>query len=335
MRVVRVSGVLPYVMWMACAPPRPVAADAVSGAVDALGDASAEASADGPFFENRPTTGVLVSGFRVAWSQIREECPLEDDPACPANGPTVSTADLDGTLRTSLDDRQGTSGLVGDDDALFFIGGAPSELALFRVTPSTASAVQLSGTWTDATSPPVIDGGYVYWFDAHARGIRRASRSGDGSDATTIATPSLTPSRLTSFGGFLWWNTSNSIFRTPVAGGEIEAMTTTGSILATAPTGLFVDTWVGGGSTHQIAAIGMDGTTTVIVDAIPQYRCATWIVVDGDDLFWRAADGALDRTSISHVAPSTVTDAGTGPFGVTSSQILVDFTRHGFRSIPR
>ncbi len=312
---------------------------------DPISDASLDGAAgdDAPVWENRQVNAVVVGASRVAWSQSSDTCPLEGS-GCPHMGATLLSADLaTGVVERAVESRFGANGIAGADDVFVITGNHDSRL--LRSRPDAAPEL-ISTPWPTLSSPgaaPAVDDTHVYWLDESTQYLlRRASRSGDGSDATTIAMTELRPDRLMTFAGFLWWSTDNMTFRVAVTGGVPETVSLRGSILTTSPSRAFVVRQRDPGvpTEYQIVTLAPDGTVDLVVDHITQLQAPQSLVVDGSELFWRGFDGEIYRMSSSQTEPVLVpggadSSRAWAPFNVTSTSILVHFTRDGFERLPR
>lgn len=328
-------------MWAAfgCAPPR---ARPDAGPPDGPPDAGIDAA----FVERRPTADVLVGADRVAWTQVAGGCPLESGPECPPIGPSISTADLvTGAPSTWFADRDGAWSIAGDQDQLFIaVGPDWGEGYIAEVRPAVGGDVVTFAAGAGPAFGVAVDADYVYWATAPTGGpiaVRRAARGGDGSDAVTLATTPVGPLGLTVSAGWVWW-AADAVYRVPVTGGTPAIVLDDGQpaprILAATTTAVYVvryDDATPWGA--QIAAIAGDGSLTMIVDHMDQHDAPTYGVIDDDELFFAMLNGGIADASLTtgDVRVVSGTDQVRDPFGVTPTELLVDFTRDGFRRVPR
>jgi hypothetical protein len=234
----------------------------------------------------------------------------------------------------------GIAQLAGDDDALFFITAEGAD-ALDRVRTVGPVAVLASGANGELRGP-VIDAGYVYWFDTAAPvSLWRASRTGDGSDAARIATDVAYPTSAATFAGYVWWASCGAdctLYRVQ-SGSAVEAVTTGYQLLGASADALYLYPFAAYNAGDAIVARAADGTMTEIVTGLdPRSQYPSYFVADRGELFWRAVDLMYRAPAtggpaapITGLAPLDEGDA----FGVTTDHILYDFTPDGYQTAPR
>jgi hypothetical protein len=286
--------------------------------------------------DQRYVTSVVVADGMVAWSELAGPCSLHGPADCHVLDPSVVIADVDsGHVTASISTLVGAQTIVGDEHELFVI--VVEEVmrgrSLARLRPHTGAGLEV---WAHAAWLPAVavDTSSVYWFegDSGPTRVRRASRAGDGLDATTLADDVMYPKDAVVAGGYLWWLSEQayppSLYRIPTAGGEPEVVHPFAlGVLAADADGVVFVTFA-----YEIVRLGSSGIETLVanIDQIPYS-----IVVSEGDVFWaHEGDGRVHRAQVGDAQGSQVPGA-IGRFGVTADAILVNFSRHGFTALPR
>lgn len=286
--------------------------------------------------ERRHATGVVVGEHRVLWSQRHEGCWHEDPFGCIVVGPTLSMRDVaTGTVSTLVSDRMGADTLVGDEDEVFMVLGMGEtdhdQRYVARFRPGISAAPEpMSAPTNDRLSLLFVDQTDVYWRAENTATVYRASRTGDGSDATILDLGSFVPS--VAFNGYFWAGAG----RVPQTGGAVEQVS---SVTVTYPLvtleGLYAAKAVDQ-TTWNVGVLGTDDVYRPMLASVPSIYRPYQLVVDGDELFWRSLDQTLYR---ARAGDSTISTGPTlsieSPFAVTSTEILYNFTRNGYETAPR
>ncbi|MBV8758030.1 MAG: hypothetical protein JO257_12160 [Deltaproteobacteria bacterium] len=308
-----------FLLVAACSSPhRAAAPDA-----PAAGDASTIDSSYEWFA--RQATGVAVGSNDIAWSEQPAPCSLEAGLDCHGPGPMITLSGAAGISQLAIS-AYGASAIAGDETGWFYADSYTG--ALMRVTATTAPTTFAMGM----AQTPAVDATSIYWFDAGGeggtRGIFRAARGGDGSDATIIAHPAAFQDSLYVFAGDVWWwscTTGCDVYRassaTPVRTGE--------RIVGADATSLYL---VQDGTTWNLVAMAANGTTTTLLANQPQQTAPTHLVADAGELFWSSGSG-LFRARPGQMPALVV--AAAEVFAITPTQILHDFTPQGYASIAR
>ena len=186
-------------------------------------------------------------------------------------------------------------------------------------------------------SNPVVAGAHVYWIE-YPGTVQRATTTGDGSDATTIATGAHLPMRLVAAAGYLWWAGAGKLARVPLEGGAIELLdyrVDRDSAIGAGSDRVFIGRASGLGD-YEIGSVDAAGSFQPIAAAVTvEGPAPVYFATDGGDLYWTAS-GGIYRAPIDGGALATRVHAGaTTIFAVLAGELLVDFTRSGFRRIPR
>jgi hypothetical protein len=308
---------------------------------DAAPDAiAADAPPDGPFVENRMSTGVVVDGTRVAWSFAHPGCPLDSDEECPGVGPTIATAELAvGAPTTRFSDLHGVFGIAGEPDELF---AAIEGTYLARIRPFAGGDPEPLSPVVSVVYGPAVDATHVYWAEGTGsvpNALRRALRDGDGSDATTIASLPTYPIDMEVAGGYVWWWRLEGVTRVPVTGGSLEGVLPAARLVGRTGDVVYacrVDPT--DDERRQILVIGAAGVPDVLVDDLSLlHEPAGPIATDGTDLYWFAANSRLVHLSTVTGTIVEMPEAGFvyGVLALVPGAILLEFTRDGYRTIPR
>ncbi len=277
-------------------------------------------------------TGVVVGAHQVAWSRGSEGCPIaEGGGPCPIVSPSLMTAPLaTGTATTRLSSLMGFNGLAGDDDALFMFDEESPKTFLVRVRPGFPEEILY--TFQTYAVAPVVDATNVYWISYDT--AYRASRTGDGSDVTILASSISASTAPVVFAGYLWWSNCGAdcqLFRVPVAGGAVQTVAGGGYLLGASATALYT----GSDDRSQITAHAANGTTTVVVDQLAQADFPVYFVAAGSDLYWNNAIQLIHATAGSPPTAITGITLASTAFGVTADSILYNFTTTGYQTVPR
>ncbi|MDB4958400.1 MAG: hypothetical protein JWO36_5969 [Myxococcales bacterium] len=229
--------------------------------------------------------------------------------------------------------------LVGDENELFYLN-RDNEVGTFlvRVRPTAMNhaAEPISIPRLDVTGP-AVDDTYVYWSEGSTSGflLRRALRSGDGSDVTTIATTPLRPEGMVVFGGFLYWGS----LRVPVTGGTPAPFTSEPDvgIIAVGANVLYVAQYLPpNGYTVRVATMTVNGDMQTLVD-LPQYEAPVFnCILDRGQLFWTTTHSTLNRMEAVGSTPVAIGNVDSSQaFGLTADAILYRFTETGYQTMPR
>ena len=301
----------------------------------------AAAPSDAHFFAPRPVTQARASATFVAWSSTAENCPLTG-PECPAIGETLSVR---GTSTPQdevlLQSHQGARSMAGDHDEWFLVTeNKDLSSTVFKTTPMSQTPMAVADPAYQFLGP-AVDADSVYWFSEKTNAMFRAARDGTGNDVTLLAADVRRPEAMVAMGGYVWWWSNVppvTLFRLAITGGtpEIVAFNTT-SLFSTSDrvyAGGFE--YVDGSYRSLIRSFDSDAAATVIVDHLTQQQEPLYLVADRGELFWTGLDGVLYR--VGEGAPASVQavpNGAGGPFVVRDTDLLVDFSREGFRSIAR
>ena len=295
------------------APDAPVVADASTI------DSSAEWFA-------REATGVAQGASAIAWSEQEAQCGLEAGFGCHGPGPMVTLSSSAGITQLAIS-AYGATGIAGDETGWFYADRFTG--ALMRVTATSAPTMFASGM----TSVPAVDAWYVYWFyaggEGGTRGIFRASRSGDGSDATRIAQPTAFQDSLYLFAGDLWWWACSGVCDVYRASSS-SPVRTGATIVGADANALYLVEY---GATWNLVAMAANGTTTTLLANQPQQTSPRHLVADGGELFWTNGLG-LYRAQPGGT-PTLAVATGSTVFAVTATQILYDFTPRRYSTLAR
>lgn len=305
-----------------------------SSGLDAAPSADAPPKPDAAWSETREASGAIAGAHRVLWTQSREYCGLPLRCIGPV-GPTLSMRDFaTGVVSTLIHDATGADSLAGDEDEVFMVLGTLENVYLeqyvARYRPGISTAPEpVSAPTMGGVLLLFVDPTYVYWQVGNTGAVYRASRTGDGSDATIIATASFVPSFA--FGGYYW----SGRYRVPIAGGAVEELSSidVSFPIATAD-GIYAAKAVDD-NTWSVGVLGTDDVYHPVLAAVPKEIRPGELVVDGDELFWKR-NLTLYR---AHAGDSMISTgpagAGVSVFAVTADEILYNFTRNGYDTAPR
>jgi hypothetical protein len=243
--------------------------------------------------------------------------------------------------------------IVGDENELFYIApvgdGYPVDSYVVRLRPMAGEAPQAMSIPRWSVVGPAVDATYVYWFEQDSNGGRlvRASRDGDGSDATTIATNGFRPDAIVAVGGYVFLLTQEMIsgqqhrvlLRVPVTGGVRTSFTPEldWRIIGTGQNELYIDDALPPmGYRHRIVSMTVDGTMQTLADDLPQYNSPLWYTaLDRGELFWIGSTANLFRMPVTGGVLTPLATIEHGPFGVTADSIVYAFDELGYKTMPR
>src|SRR5262245_9040393 len=141
----------------------------------------------------RLTSAVVVGDTTVSWARGPQYCtlPRSAPSQCVPPGPIIMTASLATGVPTTLSESDdGVTAMVGDDSELFYLYASTTDLTIQRIGPDGSTQL-ISPKVLTYIAGLAIDATNVYWLvwgeTAATGSIWRASRGGDGSDATVIA----------------------------------------------------------------------------------------------------------------------------------------------------
>ena len=290
---------------------------------DAADASTADSSDD--WFAREPT-GVAIGSTSIAWSEQATGCGLEQGLDCHGPGPMV-TVERAGQITQLAIGAYGAPGIAGDETGWFYPDSFNG--ALMRVTAGSAPTTFATGM----TRTPAVDATYVYWLDAGGEGIpftiRRASRTGDGTDTSVIAQPTAFQDSLYVFAGDVWWWACTA--QCEVHRATSTAPVRTGvTIVGADATALYLMQY---GTTWNLLAMAPNGTTTTLLANQPQQTEPQHLIVDGGELFWTATAGIY--RSQPNGTPALAVPTANNVFAVTPTQILYDFTPRGYATLAR
>ena len=287
----------------------------------------------------RLVNNVIVGEQFIFWSHGDFSCPIEL--GC-YPGPTISGfSEAQNRTFTVVDGGVGTRQIAGTEDELFYLYGQDTEhMYLMRLGGAASAALSIP---RPRLRGPTVDDEYVYWAEGDLSGfellIRRATRAGDGLDATTVATSPSELEHLTYSAGYLWWiGIPSSLNRVPVTGGTPERVLEQVTALAATTDGVYVGRWSGTGidAVIEVGRVDTAGTYEVVASQPTPDTRVFYIVPEGDSLFWSATDGKLYVAPVTGGSVDSIATLSQGyVFAVLPDRYLVDFTRSGFRTIPR
>jgi hypothetical protein len=315
-----------------------------------VGDASSSDDSL-PLSENRLTTAVIVGDSRVVWSRGDVQCP---DLGCPVDlvGSTLLSSDLAASNVTARVQSGEGFQVVGDEDEVFYVSSAgQTGYTLTRLRLADGESPQSLSIPRLYVSVPAVDATHVYWFERPLNGVsalRRASRTGDGSDVMTIATD-VVGWNLVVFGGYVFFSKEvlisqqlhTVIFRVPVTGGTPEQLPIEmdSRIVAVGENVMYVDYPLSPMEPpypHRLVSMTADGTMQTIVDfASAAYVPYGYTVLDRGELFWTSYSGILYRMPATGGTPTMIGPGTVAAFGVTADSILYEFTSTGYKTFPR
>jgi len=311
-------------------------------------DASAPDAAP-PYEFRHTTTDVLVTAMDVHWSAGDFVCGLE---ACPAEtpAPVLSFADRQPPTAFVAYEQEiaavGPRQLAGDNGQLFYIEGTDLGSTFVKRYSGPTGNVALSIP-RRLDIGPAVDASNVYWaetLDGTSYAIRRASRNGDGTDATvvvpTIAVNDATRARLLQAGQQLWWiGTDGSLMRVPVTGGTPMPAIDHADTIAAAGDVVLVSRLVGLGTSQPHREIGTITSGTyqplLTLDANNPPR---FLTAAENAVWWSNGDGNIYSVPLAGGAVTTAAaQMADGPqvFAVLPDRFLVDLTADSLRSVMR
>lgn len=313
-------------------------------------DTSIDAQADDappvdPPLERR-VTHVLVGETAIIWAHGSfPPCSLEF--GCSTRGPALTYWSRSARMVSNrVENGTGSLRLAGTEDSFFVVGGPDhDQMYLRRVDGATGVSLSVPRSLTVG---PAVDDTYVYWGESSTSGytLFRAIRTGDGSDRSIVATTptNAPPAQLTYAAGYLWWldpAMSQRITRVPITGGAIETLAVSSATLAAYDDMIYAGPTRSNGDGTWTSEVGHLDANGVFESTAQQTSSdgavARYIVKTADGLYWSTNDGNVYRTDLAGGAIETIAahDTAGYAFAVLPGEILVEFTRSGFRSIPR
>ncbi len=291
---------------------------------------------------DRQVNRVIVGEQRVIWSHGEFLCSLEF--GCPTVGPGLTYAQRElNKAWTWIDGGVGARTIVGTESELFLVTGADyGQMYLRRLGGSGDSNMSIPRPMTVG---PAIDATHVYWGDAAEpfRGytIRRASRTGDGTDAVPVVTsePALGMDQLTYAAGHLWWIDAQSVVRVPIGGGTIERLPVYAGTITSIDDVIYVGTAHSNGDgtwTEEVGRFALNASYEVLAQRQTTGSLPRYIVRANGETYWSVGDGSLYHAPDG--GPVSAVDVGDQAgyvFAVLPGEYLVGFNRTGFRSVPR
>ncbi|NVB77770.1 MAG: hypothetical protein HOV81_05190 [Kofleriaceae bacterium] len=303
--------------------------------IDAATQVDASPEPDAAWFETRYPSGAIAGAHRVVWTQQGEPCTLPLRCFGPA-GPTLSMRDFStGVVTTLFQDSKGAEALAGDEDEVFLVlTGLETNIQqqyVARFRPGISTAPEPMSAPGGHITLLFVDSTYVYWRVENTAAVVRASRSGDGSDATILSMGGFVPSF--SFNGYYWTDR----VRVPIAGGPVEVLSSIDvSFPIATPDGIYAAKAVDD-TTWSIGVLGTDDVYRPVVTDIPKEKRPYVLTVDGGELFWTTLSSGLYHARAGDSTFSTVLQnmPPFEPFAVTADEILYNFTRNGYQTAPR
>jgi hypothetical protein len=301
-------------------------------------DAAIDSPSDVAPRPDRPVNRVIVGSSQIFWSHGIFQCSLEF--GCP-DGPTLTQAvRATSTVFTRIDGGSGARTIAGDEQALFLVsGGSTDAMFVHRLDGSGDTALSIPRPLVQG---PAVDSTFVYWAEPIDFGlaytIRRASRSGDGTDASSVVGDRLEVEQLAFAHGQLWWLENRRVVRVDSAGGTAETTEVTADVLLGEDDALFVGRGISEGNGHWDSEIGRfdpDGSYHVIAQQIALDHTPRYLVRDGGRIYWSVDDGRIFSAPATGGAATAEPATSHFAFAVLPDRYLVDFTRDGFRSAPR
>lgn len=310
--------------------------------------ADALAPGDGPedaALAEREVRKVLVGDHAIIWTHgTFPACPA--DFGCVVTGPAVTVWDrTHDRLAGNYEGGVGSLGLAGAETAYFVVAGPDFDhMYLSRMGGDPVVNLSLPRA---LTTGPAVDARYVYWADSvdyrvAAYTIRRALRDGDGTDATEVVTLPVQPQpqQLTYAAGYLWWVSSlDKLQRVPASGGAIEDLPTSVQTLAAFDDVVYAGRSISNGDgtwTSEVGRFRTDGSfERLAVQSLAGFP--RYLVQADHSLYWSVEDGNVYRVDLTGGAIETIAahDRMGYAFAVLPDRLLVEFTRSGFRSVPR
>ncbi len=291
---------------------------------------------------------VLVGETEIIWAHGSfPPCSLEF--GCSTRGPSLTYWSRAARMVSNrVENGTGSLRLAGSEASFFVVGGPDhDQMYLRRLDGGTGVSLSVPHALTVG---PAVDDTHVYWGEAATNGgvysLYRALRTGDGSDRSLVATTTTTapPEQLTYAAGYLWWldpATSQRITRVPITGGAIETLSVSSETLVAYDDVVYASSARSNGDGTWTSEVGhLDGNGGFEATAEQTSNdgaVARYIVKAADGLYWSTNDGNVYRTDLAGGAIETIAahDTAGYAFAVLPGEILVEFTRSGFRSIPR
>jgi hypothetical protein len=302
------------------------------------GEADTQDSTNGPY---RYGSSVVMGNSRVAWSLTQWPCALESGPECPPPLDMVMTSSTPAeTPQAWVQTRRGVS-LVGDENELFFVNQDDYlNQYIVRVRPAAPNdyprAMNLP---RPSIGGLVVDATHVYWCERGVNSapliVKRATRTGDGSDVETLATGyEFCPQFV--FNGYLF----AGVLRMPVTGGVPASFTseTNWSVIAVGADRLYVEQWLDpNGYRSRLGTLTFDGVFATLVPDLAQYDSPMqFTVLDRDELFWTTTANRFYRMPVTGGAPVLIGSlSAIEPFAVSADSILYGFTELGYKTMAR
>lgn len=291
----------------------------------------------------RQVNRVIAGENAIIWSHGQFVCSLEY--GCPTEGPglTYARPQVDQTW-TWIDGGVGARTIVGTESELFLVTG-PNYDQMYLRRLGGAGDLNMSIP-RPLTVGPAIDATHVYWGDAvePAGGytIRRASRTGDGTDVVPVVTsePAMGMEHLTYAAGHLWWiDTSQSVVRVPIAGGTIERLPVEAATITSIDDVIYVGTARSNGDgtwTEEVGRFASNADYETLAQRQTAGNVPRYIERAGTETFWSVGDGNIYRAPDGEpVSTIDVGDQAGHVFAVLPDRYLVEFNSAGFRSVPR
>lgn len=290
---------------------------------------------------------VLVGENTIIWTHGDfPACSLEF--GCSTHGPSLTYWDRNSEMIANrTENGTGSIAIAGSEQSFFIVTGLDyDQMYLRRVEGINGVAMSVPRSLTVG---PAVDSTYVYWGESRdvsevGYTLYRATRNGDGSDRSVVATTesNAPPSQLTYSAGFLFWiEPANSrVRRVSVTGGAIENLSTAYTIAA------FEDVVYAGTSrsngdgtfTVEVGQLDAAGVFQAMAQQVTNGASPRFIVKSGADLYWSNQDGNVYRSDVAGGGAVETIDARDDAgyvFAILPSEILIRFTRSGFNSIPR